>query len=307
MKKLFGILVVISLCLILTSCKMLDYNDAKNALDSHNYEDAINIFAELGNYRDSQDQLYNGIENYAAKLSNHHDYDKLISLYQQYSYAADFSNQMQDAVIKYSNHLMNRSKFVESIAVYSQYSTIADFSAHQQSAIEEAVCGLLSDDDYETAISIYQQYSDIADYSSQIAELQSEKELFDIYVNAMDLLKNGYINKGLSTLDSLPENYREVEQIYSSYYSLKDSPFKGSHKMKNPDWTNSQKVEFSLVFLPEYECFCIQADLTVYWSDGTVYSKDTYHGYADDLKDNVLKTGRYKWIVSSSGRITQKD
>lgn len=306
-KRLLGFLLIMLMCLTLTSCKMSDYNDARDALSRNRYEEAIEMFAELGDYSDSQVQLVTAIERYAENLSKYSHYDELIALYQQYSYVADFSSQMQEAVIEYSKDLWQCLKYDESVAVYSQYAYIADFSVQQQEAIEKYVNRLLDDDNYANAISVYRKYSSVADYSERIAELEAEKELFDVYSKAMALLKRGEISEGFAILETLPEGYRNIDKIYTSYYTLKDAPFTGTHTMKNPNWTNSQKVEFSFVFLPEYECFCIQADLTVYWSDGSVYSRDTYNGYANDLRDNVLRTGRYKWSVNSSGRITMED
>lgn len=302
-KKVFCTLLIMSMCLLLTSCKMSDYNEARDALSRNNFKEAITIFAELGDYNDSQYQLLKAIEGYAAHLSKWHNYDELISLYQQYSYVSDFSVQEKNAVIDYSDYLRRCLKYADSVAIYTQYSYIADFSIQQQEAIEKYVNELLDDNDYSTAISVYKRYSSVADYSLRISELQSEKELYDVYYNAMSLLKRGRISEGFAVLETLPQGYRSINKIYTSYEKLKDSRFTGSHRMNNPHWTNSQKVDFSLVFLPEYECFCIQAYLTVYWSDGTVYSRDTYYGYADDLKDNTLRTGKYKWVMNENGKI----
>lgn len=305
-KRIFISLLITSMCLLLTSCKMSDYNNARDALSRNRYKEAIEIFAELGDYNDSPDQLLKAIEGYGAHLSKWHNYDELITLYHKYSYVTDFSVEIENAVIDYSNYLWRCLKYADSVAIYTQYSYIADFSLQQQDAIEKYVNELLDDNDYSTAISVYKRYSSVADYSLRIAELQSEKEVYDVYYNAMSLLKRGRISEGFAVLETLPQGYRNINKIFTSYEKLKDSRFTGSHRMKNPNWTNSQKVEFSLVFLPEYECFCIQANLTVYWSDGTVYSRETYNGYADDLKDNTLKTGRYTWVVNSRGEVSQK-
>lgn len=71
MKKTFVIIMTIILCLILGGCKATDYKQGEAMLNSGDFENAIRIFENLGNYKDADDML------------NQAKYQKSVSLFEK--------------------------------------------------------------------------------------------------------------------------------------------------------------------------------------------------------------------------------
>ena len=58
MKKVLSVLLVAVFVLVaFTGCKKSDYTDAVALMESGDYEQAITLFTELGDYNDSQEKL----------------------------------------------------------------------------------------------------------------------------------------------------------------------------------------------------------------------------------------------------------
>lgn len=93
MKKLLKIaLPLLLITLLLSGCKSSDYEDAMSALNDSNYDEAIELFISLGDYKDSADQLVDAINKYADKYIEKDKYDDAIALYNQYANYGDFDS-----------------------------------------------------------------------------------------------------------------------------------------------------------------------------------------------------------------------
>lgn len=78
MKKLFALLLVLTMVLTLTGCKKDDYESAVALMDAGSYEEAIIAFTELGDYEDSVQRL--------EECKNTLSYEKAIMLFEQDQY-----------------------------------------------------------------------------------------------------------------------------------------------------------------------------------------------------------------------------
>ncbi len=265
-KKIILVTLTVLMLFSLSGCKSDDYNEAIQKVEYQDYEEAIEIFVSLGDYKDSEEQLVSTIYEYGESLTRFKNYEDAISLYSKYSSYGECKNRLLETIDAYADYLVDKC-------------------------------------DYSNAILLYEQCSSAGDFSDKIASLQAEKETYDIYYDAMKLLEKGSYEQGFEKLDALPSEYRNIKGIKQSYADLKDSPFKGYHS--NRQGSNSQSIKFNFKFNIENECFNIHAYKAVYWSDGTVYKDYNFYLTTDDISGDTVKAGKFTWTVNADGSITE--
>ncbi len=95
-KRLMTVACALLICLSITGCRSSDYDTAVTAAQNGNYLEAIQLFASLGDYKDSKEQLLSVIDEYADSLVAKDKYRDAISLYQEYTDVSDFSQKISD-------------------------------------------------------------------------------------------------------------------------------------------------------------------------------------------------------------------
>ncbi len=266
-KRIFAVIFTVFLCFSISACKATDYNDAMIAIENENYAEAIELFAALGNYKDSQTQLKDIIEKYANELVADNQHKKALELYREHSEVADFNNKILDTINKY-------------------------------------VIVLLRGDRHDAVIAVYNEYADVTDFTENIKYIQKEKELLSEYNRAMTFLSSAAsVDKGFEILNTLPSDFRNIEQIRSSYDALKSTKFKGTYM--NYKGSNSQGVKFTFGFSTSKESFCIKVYKAVYWSDGTVYKSYNFDVIPEDINGNTIKAGKFEWTLNGDGTILE--
>lgn len=200
---------------------------------------------------------------------------------------------------------LNNSCYEEAIELFVSLGTYKDSAEQLISAINEYANALLEKDKYDNAISLYEQYSDHGDFESRIAELNTEKEQYEIYCSAMELLKDESIDEGFELLSVLPSEYRNVEEIYQTYDDLKDVPFTGTHT--NKQGKQSQQIKFSLIFSIDKERFYLHAYKAVYYSDGSIYKNYDFNLDIDDIDGDTIKVGKFTWRLNENGKIIETE
>ncbi len=254
--------------LVFSGCISDDYDMAIKKANDQDYEEAIEMFIDLGDYKDSEEQLTNTIYKYGESLVQHKKYEKAISLYGKYLSYGECKTRLVETIHAYANYLVEKCY-------------------------------------YSSATSLYVQCSEYGDFSKEIDFLEKEKAVYDIYYEAMKLLESGACDKGFEKFDTLPDNYKRVDEIKQSYYELKDSRFQGHYS--NQQGRNSQSITFNFKFNLELESFCIHAYKAVYWSDGSVYKDYNFYITADKISENTIKVGKFTWTVNDEGSIIEME
>lgn len=84
----------------LTGCDAIDYNKASSYVQEEKYEEAIELYAQLGDYSDSKEKLSQTIKKMANELTYDDEYDKIISIIEKYEHIDDFSDEKYDAIYR---------------------------------------------------------------------------------------------------------------------------------------------------------------------------------------------------------------
>lgn len=183
---------------------------------------------------------------------------------------------------------------------------LGDYKDSQELLVDNIntyVSSLADKENYDKALNILDSYSSVSDFSDLYNEIQEEKDLYDLYSKAENLLLDNKISEGFEILETLPNDYKNIEEIYSSYNSLKDTVFKGTHR-NGVSGESTQKIVFSVEYDSLYEKFKLHVYKAVYWSDGSIYNEHNFYLDADDIDDNTIKYGSYTWTINN-GRLTE--
>ena len=84
LKRLFIFLISVCLIFLLTACDSSKYSQAKSAYDSEDYETAISLFEELGDYENSKEMLKDSLDTYIIDLRYAREWEKATVYLEKY-------------------------------------------------------------------------------------------------------------------------------------------------------------------------------------------------------------------------------
>ena len=116
---------------------LMKYNEAIALVDSGRYNDAIVIFEELGNYRNSQDMILSAKYSCAVELMNNKDYNGAKVLFDDLGEYQDSVDQAKEAVYLYATSMMAEKKYLEASTCFD---TIWNYKDSYDRASEARYC-----------------------------------------------------------------------------------------------------------------------------------------------------------------------
>ncbi len=199
------------------------YNEALDLLSAEKYDDAISVFTELGEYKDSTSKIIE-CENAIVEL--------------KYSDAS---------------RLMASGKYEEALAIFEElnnYKDSDDLIQKCNDAILEnkytAAVELMSNAEFESAITAFESIIDYKDSSSRISECQNqinEKK----YNEAVALATNGDYEDAIIIFNALGD-YRDSAKLGQKYTLLicdvGDVITLGSYEQDNNLYNGTEKIEW---------------------------------------------------------------
>lgn len=113
----------------LTGCNAIDYNKANSYVQEEKYEEAIELYAQLGDYSDSKEKLSQTIKKMANELTYDNEYDKIISIIEKYEHIDDFSDEKYDAIYRKGIKCLEKnteSGYAEGFELFSKIPETSD-------------------------------------------------------------------------------------------------------------------------------------------------------------------------------------
>ncbi|MDE7341713.1 MAG: hypothetical protein K2N80_14375 [Lachnospiraceae bacterium] len=171
--------------------------------------------------------------------------------------------------------------------------------------IKKYVSDLVEKDKYDNALEILDAYSTVSDFNDIYTDINEQKELYDTYLEMENCFSENRIEDGFALLDTLPSDYRSIQDIYNTYDQLKDTNFKGKHRDGSIGEV-SQAIMFELYYSIYDHVFQLHVNKQIYWSDGTIYKEHDFYINPDDFEDETtIKYGSYTWSISDNGHLTE--
>lgn len=91
MKSFVFVISIVFISLSLSACSSFSYSDAIKAYENEDYETAITLFQELGDYKDSQEKVIDSIEEYVDDFIINKEWDMALSIIEKYCESYDIS------------------------------------------------------------------------------------------------------------------------------------------------------------------------------------------------------------------------
>ena len=240
------------------------YNNGLKAIESGEYDKAVVIFQELGNYKDSVDQI--------TVAQNSKAYDSAVEL-------------------------LNAGKYEEAISAFNSLGDFSDSPSQKTKATElknqrdyDNAMALLNEGKYEEAISAFTTLNGFSDSSSQITKATELKNQRD-YDNAMTLLNEGKYEEAISAFNALwnfqdsasKAVYAHAERTKAGAFSVGDTIIFGDYswivleKTDNSALILAKDILFNKAYNDEYT--------SVTWEDCTLrkyLNGDFYNSFSDE-------------------------
>lgn len=177
-----AVLVAMILCFIFIGIPMIKYNTAVNDLSSGNYNEAIAVFSDLGNYKDAHGKITEAKFAKAYALYDNKQYDDAIALCDELAASEIPGEQKNEAFYLKANALFNNGEYIDARAIFKQlgrYGGSPDMvlKCTYQNAQKWEAAG-----EFSTA---YHEYISLGDYEDAVSRSEScclaqmEKELKD--------------------------------------------------------------------------------------------------------------------------------
>ena len=185
-KRLFVLLISISLVFLLVACDSSKYSQATTAYNSQDYETAISLFEELGDYKDSKEQLKKSLDVFIVDL-------------------------------RYAREWEKASVYLE------KYKTLVSESEYEKifcETLEGFVSGFCYDENWEKAKSIVDAHSNEFNVSNLYDQITYEH---GISLLKKDRFEEG-LNE-LSSIKSESTFYDKAQETITDYNKLKSLPF----------------------------------------------------------------------------------
>lgn len=137
---------------------VLSYKQALNSLNERDYDEAINIFEELGDFNDSQQKRKQAFYQKARSLMDNGDYDEAIRIYTSCAYS-DSQDMIREATFEKANACCRNGDFEKAILLYRSIIGYKDSENKLHSAEYEMAVNAYKNGEYGTAMLYFEATS----------------------------------------------------------------------------------------------------------------------------------------------------
>ena len=170
------LVIAVAICLDKIIIPNTKYSHAENLANNGEYEKAIDIYTELGDYKDSQDKLIEAKYENANVLLNKGEYEKSMVIFDELDKYKNSPNKLIEAKYKYANALLDRGEYLKAIELYTDLgSGYEDVKNKLPEAKYLLANKYFETNDIETLKEAAQLYSALQEYNN------SEQKLIETY------------------------------------------------------------------------------------------------------------------------------
>ena len=208
-KKFLCVMFCVIFVFSLTGCDAIDYNKANTYVQEEKYEEAIEIYARLGDYSDSKEKLSQTIKKMANELTYDSEYDRIISTIEKYEHLGDFSKEKSEAIYRKGIKCLEKNTeegYKEGFELFSQIPEGTDYY-------------------YERAVELKNHYEELkkANYSypgswSGIAVEPISGNRYQCYITIQDISYN-LIDFGFKIHKTMYEDgFKWLDEEFFAFY-----------------------------------------------------------------------------------------
>lgn len=214
-KKILCGLLMISLTLSLTGCNYIDYRKASTFIADGNYSDAITLFQELGDYKDSEAKILETKFLWACSLCENESFSDAITILEEISEYEPAKEFLPEAQYNYALKLFDAKQYDEALKYFRR---CEDYKL-TASALDSCAEKLCAEKEYGVAVEYYFLHDD------------SEEMMQELYYSIL-----------CEQMDN--HNYEEVAELYTKIEGYKDTTT--NDKFAGAKLLSAKKVSYSV-------------------------------------------------------------
>jgi len=225
--------IVFALCvatfIIVTSMIIpgLKYNSAKALMANGDYEEAIMKFEDLGEYKDSSDQLVESKYLSAVDLLSNKKYQEAENAFVYLGNYKDSNNQAKQAKYSKAQDLLANKQYDEASALFAELGDYRDSVDQLDLAKYNKAQDLLANKQYDEASALFAELGDYRDSVDQLDQLYLAE-----YNKAQDLLANKQYGEASELFAELGDYRDSPDQFIESQYLLAQKHIEASEYSK---------------------------------------------------------------------------
>ena len=195
---------------IITNSK---YQQALALRENGQYDEAIAVFAELGDYSDAAQQLSKTKYQQAVALRENGQYDDAIAAFAELGDYSDAAQQLSKTKYQQAVALRENGQYDDAIAAFAELGDYSDAAAQNTETKYQQAVSLREAGEYESAIAAFVSLNSYRDAEIQIEEMKQEK-----YQQAVTLRENGQYDDAIAVFKALGNYSDSKTQITETKY-----------------------------------------------------------------------------------------
>ncbi|MBR4462792.1 MAG: TIR domain-containing protein [Erysipelotrichaceae bacterium] len=152
------------------------YKQGQDALQKENYETAIAVFTELGTYEASGENLKQAIYGYALSLVEKLNYDEALEEFDLINEYKDVADKILDTKYHKAQYLYEQKKYDDAIALFTEIVDYEDSNNFILKVKYDKALWLLENKNYDESIALFDEISGFEDAAKQKKEAEKEKD-----------------------------------------------------------------------------------------------------------------------------------
>ena len=209
------------------------YESAQQYIVNYNYEKAIEVYKDLGNYKDSPDKVLETKYAYADYLAVINRYQDSINLYTELGSYKDSAQKIQQVYLMWGNYSKENKLYGEAFTYYEKAGNLVTPELLNETSMEYAQ-SLITEGRYQEALDVLNPMAETVGVPTMIAECyynmgktQVEQGRFDEAIesfthcygvhDAIELNKRAYYMKGNKMLAA-----NNIEEAYNCFLNAVD-------------------------------------------------------------------------------------
>ncbi len=208
------------------------YDHGIEELEAGNYDEAVEIFEKLGDYKDSSKMVDESKYQKALSMFDSRKYDEAIEIFTQLADYKDSKNKVDESKYEIAMNLYEAGKTYDSYVLFGQIESFKDAASIRQKIIDGAISDIdkcVSEDRYDDAKNIIAEYSLDDIYTEDYIDFLEGKKLFEsaIIVDEKIEINKEMLERAIKLFTR--NNYVDADKYYSAcdvILDLKDKHIK---------------------------------------------------------------------------------
>jgi len=194
---------------------LFKYNKAQSLFDDGSYDEAIELYTELDQYKDASAKILEVKYAKAEQLLADKDYDAAAALYEELADYNNASERLQEVDYSRAGDLLTAGNYANAAAIYQSLGTYKDSAALYPSVVLEYAAALVEEKEYSNAESQLQLLAEYEEYDDSIS---------DVYLQMMSACSaEGKYDEALAAYQRTKDYSEDSEQYKELVYKFAES------------------------------------------------------------------------------------